>query len=389
MQLRISQGPTSALGIGEIVTAEEVRAAFLQLTKQFHPARFGRMSPDLQRMANEVFLGIKSAHDHMLKALGSAPRGGARPPTGAVPLVNADPRASQSMPRIVGTSPPASTLARGTDGGTGRASSPAIPAGRTLTPAGGTPATRPTTGSMPRLSTPAGAAPAASTTPVPPGTQPGVGAPVRGGAASPSTPPSTAPAPRGFTPVPPGTQPGVTPAPSASTSQRMARIDAINPPTQPPVRAPVNPPTTPPVNPPTNPPTGRGPVLPPRPSPDGFNPPTVRNVAGTSPSGSQPMPRFGSPPPGAEPFDETAAFRDAAALMERKDWTAARQALHALAARVPQSKSYRAWLCYARGREAYLAGRPDDAILEMQRALQLEPDLAHAKHALAELQRRR
>ena len=118
------------------------------------------------------------------------------------------------------------------------------------------------------------------------------------------------------------------------------------------------------------------PTQPPRPQADSFNPPTVRNV---------PMP----PPGRTDDFDEAAAFRDAAALMEQKNWQAARLALHALAARVPQSKHYRAWLCYARGREAYLAGRPEDAILEMQRALQLEPDLAHAKHALAELQRRR
>jgi tetratricopeptide (TPR) repeat protein len=111
---------------------------------------------------------------------------------------------------------------------------------------------------------------------------------------------------------------------------------------------------------------------------DTFNPPTVRGIL--------PQPTPGTQPPG---FDEASAFRDACALMEAKNWTGARQAFHALAAKVPQSKQYRAWLCYTRGREAYLAGRVEDAIVELQRALQLEPDHAHAKHALAELQRRR
>jgi tetratricopeptide (TPR) repeat protein len=127
--------------------------------------------------------------------------------------------------------------------------------------------------------------------------------------------------------------------------------------------------------------TGDGISPPTQPPRTEFNPPTIRNLH--TPPGV-PVGNYGG-----QTFDEGAAFREAAALMEQKNWPAARQALHALAAKVPQSRTYRAWLCYARGREAYIAGRPDEAILEMQRALQLEPDLAHAKHALAELQRRR
>src|SRR6476659_1629701 len=74
MQARISRGPRTALGIGEAATPEDVRAAFLALTKRFHPARFGRMSNELQRLSNEVFLGIKSAHDQLQKALGGTSR---------------------------------------------------------------------------------------------------------------------------------------------------------------------------------------------------------------------------------------------------------------------------------------------------------------------------
>jgi len=86
MQSRISRGPTVTLGLDDSgATPEAVRAAFLTLTKQFHPARFGRLSLDIQRMSNEVFLGIKAAHDAMLRALGASPR-----PGGAVPMPHSD-----------------------------------------------------------------------------------------------------------------------------------------------------------------------------------------------------------------------------------------------------------------------------------------------------------
>ena len=78
MQVRLSQGPHTALGVDhQNITPQMVRTAFLNLTKQFHPARFGRMSNELQRMSNEVFLGIKSAHEALLRSLGTVPR--ARP----------------------------------------------------------------------------------------------------------------------------------------------------------------------------------------------------------------------------------------------------------------------------------------------------------------------
>ncbi len=75
-------------------------------------------------------------------------------------------------------------------------------------------------------------------------------------------------------------------------------------------------------------------------------------------------------------------------LLSSKDWAGARTALHALAAKVPQARQYRALLCYARGRETQAMGRPDDAVLEFQRALQLDPDLDLAKQAIAEVQRK-
>jgi hypothetical protein len=149
---------------------------------------------------------------------------------------------------------------------------------------------------------------------------------------------------------------------------------AQTPPLGTPVTRPTTPvgarPGTPPVARPTT-PSGARPTTPP--PPQQYNADTVRH-AGV---------------PKEPPFDERAAHREALILLNDQSWTQARQVLHNLAARVPQSKSYRALLGYARGREAQAVGRVDDAALEYQRALQLDPDLAMAKAALAEVQRRR
>ncbi|MFT3699821.1 MAG: hypothetical protein QM831_42140 [Kofleriaceae bacterium] len=110
MQARLSQGPHTALGLsGNGSTPEEVRGAFLNLTKQFHPARFGRMSNETQRLSNEVFLGIKAAHDQLLKAAGGLPRGGRTNASGAMPVLTAE----------GSTKTPTRPIASGTKHGTG------------------------------------------------------------------------------------------------------------------------------------------------------------------------------------------------------------------------------------------------------------------------------
>jgi hypothetical protein len=115
-------------------------------------------------------------------------------------------------------------------------------------------------------------------------------------------------------------------------------------------------------------------------TPSSVNPPTLR-YSSPSASSSSSMPQAGG-------GDEDAEFRHAMSLLTSKDWSAARLAFHALAAKVPQSRPYRALLCYARGRETQATGRNDDAAMEFQRALQLDPDLQLAKDALRELGRK-
>ena len=298
MQLRISQGPHVTLGVPEGATMEQVRTAFLALTKQFHPARFGRLAIDIQRLSNEVFLGIKAAHDQLAKSLGGGKREAMQ--SGGMPVIRPEGTGTtgQTRPNSTGSIPVQRTTG----------SIPVQP--RPSTPpsfARGT--ERPSTPAVSRTSTPM--QPARTTTPP-------LGTPIQ----RPSTPPVTGPIPRPVTPggARPGTPPGRPPVPSS-----------------------------------------------------GINPDTVRGVA----------------PPREPAFDERAALRESLMQVNDQNWAAARQTLSTLATKVPQLKNYRALLGYVRGREAQAAGRADEAALEYQRALELDPGLTMAKQALADVQRRR
>ena len=76
-------------------------------------------------------------------------------------------------------------------------------------------------------------------------------------------------------------------------------------------------------------------------------------------------------------------------LLANRQWDQARAQIYALAARAPASPRFEALLAFARGRQAQLEQRVDEARIELDRALQLDPDLQPAKSALAELFTRR
>jgi len=259
MQERLASDPMTALGITPSASAEDARMAFLQLTKQYHPVRFGRMAADIQKLSNEVFLALRAAHDAIAKNLRhrSGPLPTVRPAGSAAPSASAPslPAAPPQPGRIV--QPPPPKLAR--------------------------PTAASDTGERPVAQAPAPPAPAPAT----PALASAKPAPAR-----PSGPP---PAARGATPL----------------------------------RAP------------------------------------------------------GSVP--ASPRDEAAVLD----LLARQQWDQARSALHQLSARDPSSKKIRALMCYARGREAQLSGLVDDARVELQDALDLDPELQLAKTALTELFTRR
>ena len=117
-----------------------------------------------------------------------------------------------------------------------------------------------------------------------------------------------------------------------------------------------------------------------------------RATTGGVPSGSNPTAVASIPPASTgqvatRPHDpELAPIHD---LMLRGQWEPARAAITVLAAKAPASPKYRALLSYTRGREAQLARRLDEARVELDTALQLDPDLQLAKTALAELFTRR
>jgi hypothetical protein len=250
MQDRLTRGPIVALGITSSSTPEDARAAFLQLTKQYHPVRFGRMAADIQKQANEVFLALRAAHDTVARTL--------RRQTGPIPSTPSPPASAAGNGRTVQGLPPRA------------AERPVMAPGATSPPPAGS-----TSGSL------SGSGPR--------------------GIVRPSTP-AGAPGPA---------------APSA------------------PARAP-----------------------------------------GTA--------RPGSAPP-VTARDEAAVID----LLQRQQWDQARSMLHQLSAREPGSKRLRALECYARGREAQLDRRLDDARVELQDALDLDPDLQIAKTALTELFTRR
>jgi hypothetical protein len=274
MQSRLGRDPHEALGLVGSPSALDVRNAFLTLTKTFHPAKFARMAPDIQRLANEVFLSLRAAHDNLSRASVSPTR-----KSGPMPTLQ-QMRVTQQQP----IAPPAVSRA------------------------------------------PTGQLPVVPRAPAPP--QPS--------AAQPTQPMRPFANPR------PGTGGARTPAPEIDP-QRPSRLAQPSPP-----------------------------------------PGHVRPAPPAAPA--QPA-RPAAPTPTAGGGDrELAPILE---LIKLGQLSAARIALETLTARSPNIPRYQALLHYARGREAQLAKRVDEARVELQDALQIDPDLALAKTALGELFTRR
>ena len=72
MQNRLQGDPRLALGLTPTATSADVRTAFLTLTKQYHPVKFARCDAAVQRLANEVFLLLREAHDAVAKSARTA-----------------------------------------------------------------------------------------------------------------------------------------------------------------------------------------------------------------------------------------------------------------------------------------------------------------------------
>lgn len=155
--------PFLVLGVGYEASDGDVRAAFGELTKRYHPDRFARYeSPDLRQVAAEIFILIRDAYRRLgdataraqvLHTLGKhapAPRAVPGPPR-AIPLVPPPPRTQRMpvfplvTPQVQPPSPPAAPARTATD--------PRRPARRTGEPQ---PGTDPRASALKRAATDAG-----------------------------------------------------------------------------------------------------------------------------------------------------------------------------------------------------------------------------------------
>lgn len=135
--------PFQVLGLGYEASDADVRAAFAELTKRYHPDRFARyQSPEPRRLAAEIFILIRDAYRKLgdaqtrattLAAIGRAgdPRAIPVMRTGAVPVM---PRGSSQViaranipARPEGSPLPTPTPPQGAQGSGGHAQPPPIP----------------------------------------------------------------------------------------------------------------------------------------------------------------------------------------------------------------------------------------------------------------------
>lgn len=219
MQERLNRDPYEAFSVGTISDPGEVRAAFLEITKVYHPARFARMAVEIQRLANEVFLSLRASYDTLS-------RPSIKPPatnrtTGAVPVL-----ANGRVPATTSTRAPSVSM-------------PAL-SSSPRPPSQPLPATRPPTGSTPVLS------PSAARPSPPSGTRP-------------SSPAATSPAaptrPTGATPV---IQRPVSPVQSQAQTTRMRPLTRPPDAARPPVRMPTSSPPPASISQPSAPRAGAG-----------------------------------------------------------------------------------------------------------------------------------
>ena len=66
--------PYKVLGVNENATQEEIRAAYLQLVKKYHPDKY--TDPDMKQLANEKLKEINEAYDQLTKNPGKTASSG-------------------------------------------------------------------------------------------------------------------------------------------------------------------------------------------------------------------------------------------------------------------------------------------------------------------------
>jgi hypothetical protein len=99
IRLRAAE-PAQALGLAHDASASEVRARFLALVKVYHPNRFARRPADVLKLANEVFLALRRAHQRLGEKPGAGERGPEQGVLAAAPAARAAELSPPSQPRL-------------------------------------------------------------------------------------------------------------------------------------------------------------------------------------------------------------------------------------------------------------------------------------------------
>lgn len=388
MQRKLAQGHHVALGIAPQSGSEEVRAAFLTLTKQFHPVKFARCEPATQRLANEVFLAVCAARDALSKP---APRGKDRADATPVPRnqvgagtrndITPVPRA-EGKQAAVGTRNdirpvPADTQnptnVSGQWAASGHATKPGAGVGPSTTKSAPGPqvATKPVTvGSHQVTKTGPSPLPAAAAT------KPAPSASHQVTKTGPSPLAVARPAAPGVVGVPPRTDPsaGVAAQPaSARVPVGVARPAVSAGPERSVPRTTLTPPLS---------------SSPAAPAPAAVR---FRGAPELSPPPATPPPssaRPVTPSPAATSSssdEEAALYAQGKEQLRLRQWDVAIELFMQLVTRNPNETAYTAMLSFGRGRAAQARGDLANARAFYVRATQLEPSFAAAKQALAAL----
>jgi hypothetical protein len=345
MQRRLKRDAAEALGVAADAKPAAIRAAFMALTKQYHPVKFARLDEATVRLANEVFLALREAYEGLYHPAPS--RGSSAPPAPPPPLMTSAGTAATGSADSHGAANPAAgrvprppshaerPVRLGSEGGFGNAPAMARSGERAAGMVGTAAATDPQSARQVIRQ------PRPFDEPRPPHV---AVEPSRNDGQYHMTSPSSDKA-------------SATKAAATATNAVMQR----------------------PISPATNSATK---TAVPSPAP----------IKATSPSpaaavAAKPPPlliRFGAATStGAQ--GSSVSANQVHLLIARKQWPEAKQVLQLLTSREPGDHRHVAWLSYVRAREAIEAGNLEEGRRELQRALAAEPTLEAAKVALAEI----
>jgi hypothetical protein len=334
MQRRLKRSPAEALGVEENVPAAAVRSAFMELTKQYHPAKFARLDEATVKLANEVFLQLREAYETLTaRARAGAPQEDParkpEPPRPGKPVdvtprrlaTNNEATAPARAPSIIATGASiASSIGRQPLNNNSNSVSASGPNGQSAAPsqvrAAGSSSIAASASRAHPLNTSPSSRPRADATPPSTGRAGGSGGTSSASNGGPGRPAASA-----------STSISASPSGPAASASKSGSSGG----------------------------------------------PRVHFAAATASSGGRATQDLSK---------EMSRIRE---LIGRERWAEARDALQLILVRAPSDRANLAQLAYVRGREALELGNVTEARRELVRALAIEPTMESAKAALQEI----